>query len=98
MVSVKITGIGSVRQEISSGYKKLLTSIAADLTKELKAHTPVNTGRARKGWDTKMKDDGFVTENKVPYVGYLDKPYTKSKQAPRGMVGPSLDKIKGKYK
>jgi hypothetical protein len=63
----------------------------------------VDTGRARKGWSKNVNKDNFVIENKVPYVPVLDKGrhmtprgMRGSKQAPRGIVGPSLNEIKRK--
>jgi hypothetical protein len=56
--------------------------------------TPVKTGRARDGWtETHTKTD-YKIENKVPYIGYLEQ--GRSKQAPKGMIGPALGKLKGK--
>lgn len=98
MLSVKVTGIDNVRRQIDSGYRDLLESLATDLTRELQEKTPVKTGRAQAGWDKQVGKEDFVIENKVPYVGYLEKPYVKSRQAPRGIIGPALDSIKGKYK
>lgn len=60
----------------------------------LMEQTPVRTGRAKAGWqqvDT-YKPDGksrTVIVNRVPYVGVLDQ--GTSKQAPNGIVEPSLN-------
>lgn len=98
MIKINFTGATRTADGITRDFKQFLERLSRDVEQEVRKNTPTRTGRARAGWDTQMKDTGFVTENKVPYVGYLDKPYVKSKQAPRGIVGPSLDKIKGKYK
>jgi hypothetical protein len=47
-----------------------------------------------------MTDGGknFEVTNTQPYTRYLEKPYVKSKQAPRGIIGPTLTSIKGKVK
>ena len=97
MISVKFTAT-TVGNDLTRELQSFMKTLAVDVERELRKNTPVRTGRARAGWDTRVKQDGFVTENKVPYVGYLEKPYVKSKQAPRGIVGPSLETIKGKYK
>lgn len=98
MIKVQFNGATTTSAGITREFQQFLKRLAADVEREVKKNTPVRTGRARAGWDTQMKETGFVTENKVPYVGYLDKPYYKSKQAPQGIVGPSLNTIKGKYK
>jgi hypothetical protein len=70
---------------------------------EIKQRTPVDTGRARSGWQSKNTQAGFEITNQVPYIGILDKGrhmtrrgMRGSKQAPKGIVGPSLDSIKRK--
>jgi hypothetical protein len=100
VLNAKIIGIDSVMRYVNSGYSNLVKAIAADLQNELRADTPVRSGRARAGWKTKVAKDNFVIENKVPYVGYLDKgtKYMPASNKGRGIVGPALTSIKGKYK
>ena len=93
------TMINQVDKELGSAVKRL----ADDLYNTVERRTPVDTGRARKGWSKKVGQDNFVIENKVPYVPILDKGrhmtprgMRGSKQAPRGIVGPSLTEIKRK--
>jgi len=89
----------SLDKELGSAVKRL----ADDLYDTVERRTPVDTGRARKGWSKNVNKDNFVIENKVPYVPVLDKGrhmtprgMRGSKQAPRGIVGPSLNEIKRK--
>jgi hypothetical protein len=63
----------------------------------------VDTGRARSGWKKQVRDQGFEISNDVPYVPILDKGrhmtnkgYRGSKQAPDGIIGPSLKTVKGR--
>ena len=93
------TMINQVDKELGSAVKRL----ANDLFATVERRTPVDTGRAKKGWSKKIGQDNFVIENKVPYVPILDKGrhmtprgMRGSKQAPRGIVGPSLTEIKRK--
>lgn len=98
MISFQTSGIEADIKQLTSSYHKTESAIAADLLKQVKIETPVNTGRARKGWTKETNNKGFVIQNTVPYVEYLEKPYVKSKKAPEGMIGPALNSIKGKYK
>lgn len=77
--------------------------MADDLFTEIKKRTPVDTGRAKAGWNKRVRDNGFTIDNTVPYVPVLDKGrhmtnrgMRGSKQAPKGIVNPSLESIKRK--
>jgi hypothetical protein len=98
--SISITFEGS--EQIAQSLQKTLEQHVADsaqlvvgtLQNKHGKITPVKTGRARDGWtETHTKTD-FKVENKVPYIGYLEQ--GRSKQAPKGMIGPALNKLKGK--
>lgn len=91
--------IRGLEDEIRSEVKLLSNSLFT----EIKKNTPVDTGRAKAGWRQQVRTDGFEINNAVPYVPVLDKGrhmtrkgYRGSKQAPNGIVGPSLKTIKGK--
>lgn len=77
--------------------------VGREILDEIKSRTPVDTGTARAGWRKQASTTGFTIENNVPYIGILDKGrhmtnrgMRGSKQAPRGIVGPSLKAIKGR--
>lgn len=77
--------------------------LANEVYREVRKNTPVDTGRAKSGWTKTVTDKGFTVQNAVPYVPVLDKGrhmtnrgMRGSKQAPKGIVGPSLNSIKGK--
>jgi hypothetical protein len=100
MLTIKVTGIDKVRNDVSSSYKQLITALATDLTRELQQNTPVRSGRAQAGWNKQVGNKDFVIENKVPYSGYLESGTNKMRPANngRGIIGPALNSIKGKYK
>ena len=99
MLTIKVTGIDKVRNDVSSSYKQLITALATDLTRELQQNTPVRSGRAQAGWNKQVGNKDFVIENKVPYSGYLESGTNKMRPANngRGIIGPALNSIKGKY-
>jgi len=100
---VQVAGINQTISQVDNELKSAVRRLANDLFTEVKNTTPVDTGRARSGWKKKVNDQGFEISNNVPYVPVLDKGrhmtprgMRGSKQAPRGIIGPSLQAIKGK--
>ena len=90
---------GALLNQLRSEVKRLADAVYT----EVKQRTPVKTGFARAGWTKQVQDVNFNIENKVPYIGVLDKGrhmtsqgMRGSKQAPKGIVGPSLESIKRK--
>ena len=85
---------------LSSCINKAVNAFIDDLHNNIKEETPVDTGRAQRGW---RKTDKYIVgnhtrriiiRNDVPYSPRLDRGY--SRQAPNGMVKPAL--YKGRYK
>jgi hypothetical protein len=56
----------------------------------------VRSGRAKNAWTEATSKNNFKVENRVPYIDKLEA--GASRQAPRGIIGPTLTTIKGKYK
>jgi hypothetical protein len=101
MLKIVLLNKDSTEKEIQSLLKKELDLLADQVFKEVKKNTPVDTGQARSGWRKKTSDTAFEVTNAVPYVPVLDRGrhmtsrgVRGSKQAPKGIVGPSLDNIK----
>jgi hypothetical protein len=95
---IEVRGIADTIRSVEQDYREFLERVADTVLEEAPKFTPKRTGRARAGWEKKMEKDNFSVENSVPYIGYLEKPYVKSKQAPRGIIGPTLTSVKGKLK
>lgn len=73
-----------------------------DLVAELRRNTPVDTGRARRGWTKTTDKPGLaisnqriVVDNQVPYIIYLEE--GSSKQAPNGIINKSISNTLRKY-
>jgi hypothetical protein len=97
-LKIEVRGVAETMKDIEMQYRDFLERVADTITEEAPKFTPKRTGRAAAGWEKKMSKDSFEVVNNVPYVGYLEKPYVKSKQAPRGIIGPTLTSVKGKLK
>lgn len=86
--------IRDLQKEISRDFKQS----NRELNTNLKALTPVDTGRAQRGWVNRYRDQLFkvkqfyIQENRVPYSGVLDDGW--SKQSPSGIVIPALQRTR----
>lgn len=77
--------------DIKGKILKGIERMEEDVHRDLISGTPVDTGRARRGW-TRTKDG---SENRVPYIDALDDGH--SKQAPNGIIKPALNKLRQRF-
>ena len=89
-----------VMKNLKEDIEEDLDSLTDYFLQQLKAHTPVQSGRAKRGWrkanspDISKGKEALVV-NRVPYIGELDA--GKSRQAPNGIVAPAMKKALKKY-
>jgi hypothetical protein len=81
-----------MRAVLDKEFNKKVVKLAALLEKELRAHTPIDTGNARRNWNTKVKQAGAEVKNTVPYIERLENNWSKQTRG-RGIIGPSLKKL-----
>ena len=94
--------------DLDKTVSRIIREVSDDLTKELRSRTPIDTGNARRGWKNRPGRKQATISNKVDYITYADEDGIGleeglSKQAPRGFVKQSINKVKknarsGKYK
>lgn len=83
--------------DIEDSLNAVVNHFLDDFYKEVKKTTPIDKGRAKRGWRQRGKYDiarrgsQTVIENRVTYIGVLDE--GSSKQAPRGMTDPAFRKL-----
>lgn len=70
--------------------RKFANKLASELHAGLVRATPVDTGRARNGWELELGDTPVV-QNMVPYIGVLNDGH--SKQAPKMFVEAEIDRV-----
>jgi len=70
----------SILAESDSALSKELVAIANAALDELIEATPIDTGRARRGWSVRFSGDKAILENDVAYVKLLNQ--GTSQQAP----------------
>ena len=95
-ITIKLENVVGVQRDIKRALERAVAEIAEETKKSAVTSTPIKTGNARKNWTKKTTARDFVVENKVPYIERLEK--GSSRQAPRGIIGPTLDKVGKKYK
>ena len=68
-----------------------IARVANDILGVARGRTPIDKGRARRGWrlDSRFKMKSVVT--RVPYIVHLEE--GPSKQAPNGILGPTVREI-----
>ena len=99
-IKIEVRGVADTIKQVESDYREFLERVADSIVEEAPNFTPKRTGKAAASWESKMTDGGknFEVTNTQPYTVYLEKPYVKSKQAPKGIIGPTLTSVKGKLK
>jgi len=103
MFSVRFSNVNQALSGLTKDVRSEINRLASTVYTEVKQRTPVDTGRARAGWNKNVNNNGFAISNGVPYIEVLDKGrhmtnrgLRGSNQAPKGIVGPSLESIKRK--
>jgi HK97 gp10 family phage protein len=95
-MQITFTGIDSLNRDLGDQLKKFVKEVADDIYQTAKKNTPVKSGRAKRNWTEKVSGNNFEVKNQVPYIGRLEA--GASRQAPKGIIGPTLTQVKGKYK
>ena len=93
-MAITITGLDSLGRELDRSLKQTLAELADEVLVDARANTPIKSGNARRNWTKKVTNDNFEVENRVPYIERLEA--GASRQAPKGIIGPTLAQIKGK--
>lgn len=101
MIRLTLVGLQATKRDIQAALTKELKLLTDEVYTEVRANTPVDTGRARSGWRKTVQPTRGEITNDVPYVPVLDRGrhmtsrgIRGSNQAPKGIIGPSLDNIK----
>lgn len=95
-MSVKITGVENIVGSLRQSLTRAINEVADAVHVEAQAKTPIKTGNARRNWNKSVRQDNFLVDNRVPYIERLEA--GASRQAPRGIIGPTLTAVKGKLK
>lgn len=88
MASVQVIGLTALTKAIEREIAEVVDDTAKVFEQEARKKTPIRTGNARRNWKRRNGKDTFEVENRVPYIERLEEGY--SKQAPRGITGPTV--------
>lgn len=99
-ITIDIRGDQQVLSDLRREIDQFTQYVADTFKSEVVPRTPIDTGRARRGWKQRQLGRTQIIENPVPYIERLEKGY--SRQAPRGFVKQAMtatiNKTKGLIK
>ena len=98
MIKIEVRGIDSAMDDIEEKIRDVQERVIDAIYKEAPRFTPKKTGRAARSWEKDVRSDTMEVINRTPYVGYLEMPYARSRQAPKGIIGPTLTSVKRKFR
>lgn len=84
------TNMGQMAPDLARTTGRAVQRLGVTLTTNLKKATPIDKGRARRGWQRTGNQKGFTIRNMVPYIGALNEGH--SGQAKKEYVGTTIDK------
>ena len=84
-IGVRIEGT-NIQRWLDGIVEQEKQNLADDYKSSVVPRTPIATGRARRGWQSRKTE----IKNTVPYIGKLETGY--SRQAPNGFVKQALSK------
>jgi hypothetical protein len=98
MLKITLTGKDQVLRHLTQSKDALMTRIAEDVKQVAQSFTPIDKGRARRGWKMRNTVSAIQTSsktrsitNRVPYIDLLER--GRSKQSPKGILGPTIREI-----
>lgn len=98
MLKIVLTDRDNVIRHLKKEKDAFMTQVAEDIKQVAQQFTPIDKGRARRGWSVKNKVSAIQTSsstrtitNRVPYIDLLER--GRSKQAPKGIIGPTIREI-----
>jgi hypothetical protein len=96
MAKIVLTGADVINAKLAKTLTMTMRQVADETMKVAKSKTPVRTGYTKSKWKKKVTKQDFEVANRVPWIERLEA--GASKQAPRGIIGPTLRELKGKIK
>ena len=90
MINVRFTpGLRVTFGKVRKGVDQELKAFGSDLLDNLRKLTPVNGGRARRGWSKRETTNKVALQNRVPYIERLEDNYSKQTKG-RCILKPAI--------
>ena len=96
MIKTRVLNLNKVLSAVKNEISQIGTKLADTLLIEAKKNTPIKRGRARRGWKVERQGTNTRVVNRTPYIGQLER--GRSKQAPRGILKPTVRGLKNRRK
>jgi hypothetical protein len=81
---VAISGLDKFNKELAKIIEKTKNELQDTVKTEIATRTPIDSGRARRGWSKRSSGKDRIVKNTVPYIERLEGGY--SRQAPNGFT------------
>ena len=91
MLNIKVSGLRQYSRQTAKQISDLIERVSLDVINVARAKTPIRLGRARNGWKRIKQGRNYSVQNRVVYIDKLEQ--GSSKQAPRGIIGPTIKEI-----
>ena len=91
MLNIKVSGLQNYKKQQAKQIQDLIERVSLDVINVARAKTPIKLGRARNGWKRIKQGKNYSIQNRVVYIDKLEQ--GSSKQAPRGIIGPTINEI-----
>ena len=91
MLTISVQGTRRSMRSLEREKEKLMTRVIDDIKTVAVQKTPIDQGQARRGWRLESAFREKRVVNRVPYIDLLEK--GRSKQAPKGILGPTVREI-----
>ena len=78
------SSIKAFSEKTQARVQKVISKSANEFANRVIERTPVDTGRAKSGWELSLTEAEATLRNQVAYIRALE--YGHSQQAPQGMV------------
>lgn len=96
MAEIVFSGADVINAKLQKTLQMTMAQVADVVEKTAIKNTPIRTGYTRSRWTKSNTQTDFEVANRVPWIERLEA--GASRQAPRGIIGPTLSQIKGKIK
>ena len=96
MASIVFTGADVISAGLAKTLQMTISQVADETIKVAQSKTPVKTGYTKRQWNKTVSKTDFEVSNRVPWIERLEA--GASKQAPKGIIGPTLSTLKGKIR
>ena len=83
--------LGSAASDLQKDLGRFTEQVMADVLTTSQKYTPRRSGQAARNWKKSGTGTATTVTNRLPYINRLDS--GSSRQAPNGIIKPTLDEV-----